>query len=128
MKIVKVRAHGKINLALDVLRKRDDGYHEVRMIMQSVGIYDRVEIRHMGRSRTGKYQIEIETNLRFLPNNENNLAYKAAAILMEEFGIDAHIIINIKKISSTPAKYPRPSAKIAKNPLVWSIILSFIAK
>ena len=113
MKIVKVRAHGKINLALDVLRKRDDGYHEVRMIMQSVGIYDRVEIRHMGRSRTGKYQIEIETNLRFLPNNENNLAYKAAAILMEEFGIDAHIIINIKKMIPVAAGMAGGSADCA---------------
>lgn len=113
MKIVKVRAHGKINLALDVLRKREDGYHEVRMIMQSVGIYDRVEIRHMGKSRTGKYQIEIETNLRFLPNNENNLAYKAAAILMEEFGIDAHVVINIKKMIPVAAGMAGGSADCA---------------
>ena len=42
MNFIRVRAHGKINLALDVLRKREDGYHEVRMIMQSVGLYDNI--------------------------------------------------------------------------------------
>ncbi|MBQ1193728.1 MAG: 4-(cytidine 5'-diphospho)-2-C-methyl-D-erythritol kinase [Lachnospiraceae bacterium] len=98
MKYVKVRAHGKINLALDVIRKREDGYHDVRMIMQSVGIYDRVEIEFLGKSDNGSYQIEIETNLRFLPVNENNLAYKAAALLMEEFKLNYHILIRIKKM------------------------------
>ena len=97
MRYVKVRAHGKINLALDVIRKREDGYHEVRMIMQSVGIYDRVEIQFMGKLNTG-YKIDIETNLKFLPVNENNLAYKAAALLMEEFKLNYHIVIRIKKM------------------------------
>lgn len=97
MRYVKVRAHGKINLALDVIRKREDGYHEVRMIMQTVGIYDRVEIQFIGKLNTG-YKIDIETNLKFLPVNENNLAYKAAALLMEEFKLNYHIVIRIKKM------------------------------
>ena len=45
---VRTRAHGKINLGLDVLRKREDGYHEVRMIMQQVGLYDGIEIQRIG--------------------------------------------------------------------------------
>lgn len=98
MNYVRIRAHGKINLGLDVLRKRDDGYHEVRMIMQSVGLYDNIEIVNLGQSQTGKAEIDVETNLRYLPNNENNLAYKAALLLMEEFYISAHISIKIRKM------------------------------
>ena len=60
MKYIKVRAHGKINLALDVLRKREDGYHDVRMIMQSVGIYDSVEICFIGRGENGKMGVITE--------------------------------------------------------------------
>lgn len=98
MKYVKVRAHGKINLALDVLRKREDGYHDVRMIMQSVGIYDSVDISFLGMSTVDGPEIDIETNLKFLPTNENNLAYKAAAMLMEEFKLNYHISIRIRKM------------------------------
>ena len=44
---VRVKARGKINLGLDVIRKRDDGYHEVRMIMQQVGLYDGIDIKRL---------------------------------------------------------------------------------
>ena len=113
MNFIRVRAHGKINLALDVLRKREDGYHEVRMIMQSVGLYDNIEIINLGQSSTGKPEIEIETNLRYLPNNENNLAYKAALLLMEEFYISAHIRIKIKKMIPVAAGMAGGSADAA---------------
>lgn len=113
MKFIKVRAHGKINLALDVLRKREDGYHEVRMIMQSVGLYDNIEIVNLGQSATGKPEIEVETNLKYLPNNENNLAYKAALLLMEEFYISAHISIKIKKMIPVAAGMAGGSADAA---------------
>lgn len=113
MNFIRVRAHGKINLALDVLRKREDGYHEVRMIMQSVGLYDNIEIVNLGQSTTGKPEIEIETNLRYLPNNENNLAYKAALLLMEEFYISAHIRIKIKKMIPVAAGMAGGSADAA---------------
>ena len=113
MNFIRVRAHGKINLALDVLRKREDGYHEVRMIMQSVGLYDNIEIINLGQSATGKPEIEIETNLRYLPNNENNLAYKAALLLMEEFYISAHIRIKIKKLIPVAAGMAGGSADAA---------------
>lgn len=113
MNFIRVRAHGKINLALDVLRKREDGYHEVRMIMQSVGLYDNIEIVHLGQSSTGKPEIDVETNLRYLPNNENNLAYKAALLLMEEFYISAHIAIKIKKMIPVAAGMAGGSADAA---------------
>jgi 4-diphosphocytidyl-2-C-methyl-D-erythritol kinase len=95
---VRVRAHGKINLGLDVIRKREDGYHEVRMIMQQVGLYDGIEIKRLGACKDENYHIEIETNLRYLPVNENNLAYKAAALLMDEFDIRENIHMRIRKL------------------------------
>ena len=113
MNYIKVRAHGKINLALDVLRKREDGYHDVRMIMQSVGLYDNIEIANLGQSKTGKPEIDIECNLRYLPNNENNLAYKAALLLMDEFYISAHIVIKIKKMIPVAAGMAGGSADAA---------------
>ncbi len=89
---LSLKAYGKINLGLDVLRKREDGYHDVRMIMQTVGIYDRIDLNY--QSTPG---IEVETNLYYLPNNENNLVYKAAKLLMDEFKIQAGVKIGLKK-------------------------------
>ena len=89
---LNLKAYGKINLGLDVLRRREDGYHEVRMIMQTVGIYDRIDLEQ--REEPG---IEVETNLHYLPTNENNLVYKAAHLLMEEFSIKKGLRIKLKK-------------------------------
>lgn len=92
MKDISVKALAKINLGLDVIRKREDGYHEVRMIMQTIHLFDRLEIR---RNNSGR--ITIETNLLFLPTNENNLAYKAAKLLMDEFQLRDGIDIRLQK-------------------------------
>lgn len=92
IKHLGLRAYGKINLGLDVVRKREDGYHEVRMIMQTVGVYDKIDL-YPG----GEPGIRIATNLYYLPNNENNLAYQAASLLMEEFDIRQGLDIKIKK-------------------------------
>lgn len=92
IKHLGLKAYGKINLGLDVLRKREDGYHDVRMIMQTVGIYDRIDLIY--REEPG---IQVETNLFYLPTNENNLVYKAAKLLMEEFNIDNGVMIRLKK-------------------------------
>lgn len=92
MKHLGLKAYGKINLSLDVLRKRDDGYHEVRMVMQTVGLYDRIDLIY--RDEPG---ITMETNLYYLPTNENNLVYKAADILMREFKVCQGVHIKLKK-------------------------------
>ncbi len=92
IKHLSLKAYGKVNLGLDVLGKRPDGYHEVRMIMQTVGLYDRLDL--IFREEPG---ITVETNLYYLPVNENNLVYKAAALLMEEFGIKHGVHIKLKK-------------------------------
>ena len=75
MKQIELKALAKINLGLDVLGRRENGYHDVRMIMQSVYLYDDVVI-----VRKDLPGIEVETNLHFLPTDENNIAYKAAAM------------------------------------------------
>lgn len=110
---VRVRAHGKINLGLDVVRKREDGYHEVRMIMQQVGLYDGIDIKRLGLCTDGNRYIDIETNLRYLPVNENNLAYKAAALLMDEYEIQESIQIKIKKLIPVAAGMAGGSADAA---------------
>lgn len=92
IKHLGLKAYGKINLGLDVLRRREDGYHDVRMIMQTVGLFDRI-----GLTRQTEPGIRVETNLYYLPNNENNLVYKAAKLLMEEFQIREGLHIQLKK-------------------------------
>lgn len=92
IKHLGLKAYGKINLGLDVLRKREDGYHDVRMVMQTVGLYDRIDLILMEEAG-----ITVETNLYYLPNNENNLVYKAAKLLMDEFGILSGVHIRLKK-------------------------------
>ncbi len=92
IKHLGLKAYGKINLGLDVLRKREDGYHEVRMIMQTVGIFDRIDL-----IRTAEPGIQVETNLYYLPTNENNLVYKAAKLLMDEFQITEGVQIRLRK-------------------------------
>ena len=89
---MQLKALAKINLGLDVLRRREDGYHEVRMIMQTVRIFDRLQL--MKQERPG---IRVRTNLYYLPANENNLVYKAAKLLFEEFGLPGGLSIDLKK-------------------------------
>ena len=89
---IQLKALAKINLGLDVLRRREDGYHEVKMIMQTIGLHDDLEIR-----KTKTPGIQVKTNLYYLPTNENNLVYKAAKLLMDEFQIRDGVSIQLKK-------------------------------
>ena len=89
---MRLRALAKINLGLDVLRKREDGYHELRMIMQTIYMYDQLDIEI---SKTPG--IKITTNLPFIPVNESNLVYKAAKLLMDEFQVEQGITVDLQK-------------------------------
>ena len=89
---IQLKALAKINLGLDVLRRREDGYHEVKMIMQTISFHDDLEIR-----RIKTPEIQVKTNLYYLPTNENNLVYKAAKLLMDEFDIKEGVSIQLKK-------------------------------
>lgn len=89
---IELKALGKINLGLDVLGKRENGYHDVRMVMQTVYLYDQVKIKKRKKSGIG-----LDTNLYYLPVNENNLAYRAAKLLKDEFNIEEGISIHLEK-------------------------------
>lgn len=92
MDSITMQSMAKINLGLDVIRKREDGYHDLRMVMQTIRLSDHIFIKKERDSG-----IRFRTNLPFLPDNEKNIAYKAAQILMEEFQIDDGIFINLEK-------------------------------
>ena len=92
MEMIELKALAKINLGLDVLGQRLDGYHTVRMIMQSIYLYDDVTIAKIKSST-----VEVKTNLYYLPTNENNIAYKAADLLRKEFQISEGVRITIQK-------------------------------
>ncbi len=92
MKQIKLKAYAKINLGLDVIGKREDGYHEVRMIMQTIRLFDRITM-----TKTRKNDIYLETNLSFLPTDERNLVYRAAKMMKEEFDIREGVRIELNK-------------------------------
>jgi 4-diphosphocytidyl-2-C-methyl-D-erythritol kinase len=87
-----VKAPAKINLSLDVLHKRPDGYHEVEMIMTTIDLADRIELTLLNEDR-----IKIVSHNRFVPDDQRNLAYQAALLLKERFHIKQGVIIAIDK-------------------------------
>lgn len=89
---ITVKAPAKINLALDVLHKRNDGYHEVKMVMTTIDLADHLRITLLESDR-----IQIESTSGIIPNDKRNLAYKAAALLKERFAIKQGCKIEISK-------------------------------
>lgn len=92
MEQIELKSLAKINLGLDVLGRRRNGYHDVRMVMQTVYLYDEVKLEKMPAPG-----IEIVSNLSYLPVNRENIAYKAAELLQEEFGIEEGVRITLRK-------------------------------
>lgn len=92
MNTIMLKAYAKINLGLDVLGKREDGYHEVRMIMQTIRLYDKLNMKKLNKD-----EIIINTNLAYLPTNENNLVYRTIQMLKEEFNIKQGIYVELQK-------------------------------
>ncbi len=90
------KAYAKINLGLDVLKKRPDGYHEMKMIMQTVGIYDVLTFQKSG-SRAKEPEIIISLDNAELPSDKNNLIYKAARLIMETYDIQEGVEITLNK-------------------------------
>jgi 4-diphosphocytidyl-2-C-methyl-D-erythritol kinase len=87
-----VKAPAKINLSLDVLHKRPDGYHEVEMIMTTIDLADRVELTLLEQNK-----IKILSHNRYVPDDERNLAYQAARLLKDRFQVEKGVIISIEK-------------------------------
>ena len=86
------KALAKINLTLDVLHKREDGYHEVEMVMTTVDLYDHIQLMELEEDT-----IEISSEQRYVPDDKRNLAYQAASLLKEKYGITKGVRISINK-------------------------------
>jgi len=89
---IRLKALAKINLGLDVVGQAENGYHFVRMVMQTIHLFDSIQLQKMCVPG-----IELTSNVKFLPKDGNNIAYKAADLLMQEFKIKEGIHINITK-------------------------------
>jgi 4-diphosphocytidyl-2-C-methyl-D-erythritol kinase len=87
-----VKAPAKINLSLDVLGKREDGYHDVKMIMTTIDLADRIELELLEQNR-----IVVTSHNRYVPDDQRNLAYQAAALLKEIYGVTLGAQITITK-------------------------------
>ena len=92
MESIRLKARAKINLGLDVIGRRENGYHDVRMVMQTVGVYDRIIM-----TRIPEKEIRIKTNIGFLPVNENNLVYKAIMLMKSKYKLDGGIEVDLNK-------------------------------
>lgn len=87
------KAPAKINLSLDVLHKRTDGFHEVKMIMTTIDLADRVELVELPSD-----EIQIISHNRFVPDDQRNLAYQAALLLKRRYGVKKGVSIAITKV------------------------------
>lgn len=92
MSSIELKSRAKINLSIDVLGKRDDGYHLVEMIMQTIDLYDIIKIKEINID-----EININSNSLDIPLNENNIVYKAAKVLKNQFNIKNGVEIFIEK-------------------------------
>ncbi len=97
MKRINVKSYAKVNLTLDVLRRLENGYHEVEMIMQQILLHDEVDVKW--REGNEDFTIILHTNRSYLPVDERNLAYKAAQLMHQLYGEDrkGSLRIDIKK-------------------------------
>ncbi|WP_295158839.1 4-(cytidine 5'-diphospho)-2-C-methyl-D-erythritol kinase [Selenomonas sp. AE3005] len=89
--MVTVEANAKINLTLDILGKRPDGYHEVAMVMQTVGLHDTLTLEKREQG------ISLNINVPWLKADEKNLAWRAASLVQEEFGLTGGVHIELIK-------------------------------
>ncbi len=92
MNCIELKSRAKINLSIDVLGQRDDGYHLVEMIMQTIDLYDIIKIKSIEDE-----DIIIKTNSEHIPSDSSNIVYKAAKLIKQEFNIDEGIEIYIEK-------------------------------
>lgn len=99
MKTLKKKAYAKVNLALDVLRRREDGYHDVKMIMQNLDIYDELEFTMVPGE---EINISIEANRPDIPTDERNLIYKAIKMMFDEYNLTGNV--HVKLIKNIPVE------------------------
>ena len=136
MTVVKEKAYAKINLYLDVVARRDDGFHDIRTVMHSVTLSDDVTVILDRRDKGTGLRMLVDGNRR-LPRDSRNIAYEAARLFLERAAIDASIIIKLKKRipvaaglaggSSDAAAVLRAMNKLFKRPLSDRALLEIAA-
>ena len=94
---MKIRAYAKVNLALDVVRKREDGYHDLEMIMAPITLHDLIYINVIDEG------IEIESNSKIVPTDQRNIMYKVAKLMQERYGLKKGVKIFVYKHIPTQA-------------------------
>lgn len=94
---MKIKAYAKINILLDIVGIKENGYHLLEMIMQSIDLYDVIDINKIEKG------IKIKCNKSYIPVNNKNIAYKAAELFMKTYGINEGVSINIYKNIPTSA-------------------------
>lgn len=92
MNSIQLKSRAKINLSIDVLGKREDGYHLVEMIMQTIDLYDRIKISALNEDK-----IVIKSKSLEIPLNDDNIVYKAADLIKNKFNINSGVEIYIEK-------------------------------
>ena len=95
MRVVKERANAKINLFLDVISKRDDGFHDIKTVMHSVSLCDDITIKYIPGAATSVRM--IADGVRYMPTDEKNLAVRAALLYLESAGLKAYVEIKLEK-------------------------------
>ncbi|MCI1309653.1 MAG: 4-(cytidine 5'-diphospho)-2-C-methyl-D-erythritol kinase [Lachnospiraceae bacterium] len=108
---MRLRANAKINLSLDVLGTRPDGYHEVRMVMQMTGMYDRLTLTPV----KGREGIHLSVNLPYIPTGDSNLVVKAAKLLMERKGVTDGLDVELEKFIPVAAGLAGGSSDAAQT-------------
>lgn len=110
MREVKRLARAKINLGLDVVRKRDDGYHDLNMVMETITLHDKLRIK-----KIRKKEILLKTNLPYLPTDERNLVVKIIKHMKESYGIDSGVFVDLYKVIPVGAGLAGGSADAAQT-------------
>lgn len=123
MEQIKLKSRAKINLSLDVIGKRSDGYHEVEMVMQQIDLYDNITINERNDN-----EIKIFTNCEYIPKNSTNIAYKAADKLRNVLsickGVDIHIDKHIPVAAGLAGGSSNAAAVLKGLNKLWSLGLS----
>ena len=105
---IVLKPFAKINLGLDIVRRREDGYHEVKMIMQSVNLKDRMIMTSMDKD-----MVTMKCNLRDLPTDDSNIVVKAIKLMKNEYKITKGICVDLKKVIPVAAGMAGGSADAA---------------
>ncbi|PKM57382.1 MAG: 4-(cytidine 5'-diphospho)-2-C-methyl-D-erythritol kinase [Firmicutes bacterium HGW-Firmicutes-3] len=115
MREVKKKARAKINLALDVIGKRENGYHDVRMVMQTIELHDKIRLKKIKSDK-----ILMKTNLPYLPRDNRNLVYQVVEYMKAAYGIMSGVYIDLYKIIPVGAGLAGGSTDAAQSILAMN--------